>query len=232
LKRVIPAITFIDKSTFVTSQFKKRIDAGDLLNSIRFFSESDADELIVSFPNFNDSNSFYVKSVIESCFVPLNIAGVVRDMKSADQLFSLGLDKVSVTLSPKNLNLMGEISKKYGSHALTAVFRINRIAEIPLLSLAEQLLESGSGEVLLIDVSKEGTGVGLDLSYLEKFKSLSYKMPVLLRGGCSGYTELGSVLDLDWIDGIVAASMFSCTPDRGSVLLNYEREMWLKHDLQ
>lgn len=234
MKRVIPAITFIDNSTYVTRQFKKRIDGGDLLNSIRFFSESDADELIVSFPNFNksESNSLLIKSVIETCFVPLNIAGAVRDFESARQLFGLGLDKVSITLSTKNIQLMQEISEMYGAQALTAVVKINRNDDVNCSLLTEQLLESGAGEVLLIDIEKEGTGTGLDLSYLEKFKNFSLKMPLLVRGGCSRYTEINSILDLNWIDGIVAASIFSCTPDGESILLNYERGLWLDNDLQ
>ena len=223
MKRVIPAITFFDESVFVTLQFQKRLDGGDLLNSIRFFSESDADELIVSFPRYrnSESNSLLVKSVIETCFVPLNIAGVVRDMNSATRLFGLGLDKVSITLTSKNINLMKEISSRYGSQAITAIVKIDRTLDLTTTLLADQLLESGAGEVLFIDIAKDGSGSGLDLPFLEKFKSLSDKMPVLLRGGCSGYAELGSVLNLNWIDGIVAASMFSCTADRQPILLNY-----------
>ena len=99
------------------------------------------------------------------------------------------------------------------------------------MRLCRQAITAGVGEILVIDVEREGTGRGMNLKKLESFKEISNQVPLLARGGVSDYKELNTLSKIEWINGVVASSLFSCTADRESVLFNYDRDAMVNNDL-
>jgi|688.fasta_scaffold104385_3 imidazole glycerol phosphate synthase subunit HisF len=236
MKRIIPCLTFNGENSVITINFVDRLDGGDIINAVRFFSESDADELLVAFPNFElfEKNKQVLDSIVTNVLVPINIAGAIRDIEDADSLFKMGTDKISLVVKEDKLALLEKISSKYGAQATCGIIHLTNTDSVNqdlYLRLCRQAITAGVGEILVIDVEREGTGRGMNLKKLESFSEISNQVPLLVRGGVSDYKELNSLLKVEWINGVVASSLFSCTVDKESVLFNYDRDAMVNNDL-
>ena len=227
MKRIIPSLTLFSEATWVTRNFQKRLSAGDLINSIRFFSEMDADELQISIPSFDPNRSIMelVERAINTATVPLSIAGNFARKEDIDSFFNWGVDKVNLRVSKPLIPMIRYIATKFGSQSICGVVYTDEILEdFDQLGLIEEALDSGIGELLLIDVKNEGSLSGLKLERFHAVSEVKLGVPVLIRGGISSSTEISKLLEIKWVSGVVASSYFMCTSDGKSILPNYELE--------
>ena len=227
MKRIIPALTLFEGSTWITRTFERRLSSGDLINAVRFFSEMDADELCISVPHYESEISVLrlLESAIVTSTIPISIAANLKKSEEIDQLFGLGVDKVCLRVSEPHIPSFRWISQKYGSQSVCGVIYNHEFnAGINTPSLLSEALDCGIGELLAIDVQKEGSLAGLDLQRFQYLREMRLGVPLLIRGGISNSSEINKLLQLDWVSGVVASSLFMCTADGESVLPNYELE--------
>jgi imidazole glycerol phosphate synthase subunit HisF len=227
VKRIIPALTLFNDSTWVTRRFQRRLNSGDLVNAVRFFSEMDADELSISVPGFNSQKEIIklLESAIKTSTVPISVAANFVDLDDVNLLFGLGVDKVCLRVSPPLISKFQTVAQKYGSQSVCGVIYTHEYSNNHKdISLIQEALECGVGEFLAIDVQRDGNLCGMDTSEFQFLKELNLGVPLLIRGGIASYSEVNELLQMEWISGVVASSLFLCTADGGSVLPNYELE--------
>ena len=100
-------------------------------NIIKIFNEKEADEIIVldieKSTNDNELNYDLIQKFAGECYMPLTYGGGIKNIKQAEKLFSLGIEKLVINSNNyKDINLIDEISAKFGSQSIVSSIDINR----------------------------------------------------------------------------------------------------------
>lgn len=147
-----------------------------------------------------------VNEVSSKIFVPLTVAGGIRTLEDAENLFKNGADKIAVnTAAVSNPSLINLLVKEFGSQAIVGSIETSPInGEYKIFTdggreLHErltcewivELIDRGVGEILLTSVNRDGTLKGLDCNLLDlvaKYRDL----PIIVSGGIGkmAHTEI------------------------------------------
>jgi cyclase len=89
-------------------------------------------------------------------------------------------------------------------------------------------IEKGAGEILLTDVSREGTWDGMREELITLSSQIS-DVPVILQGGTASYEEAVEILNLKSVSALGVGNLV-CYHRRGSgVLVNYPEEGFIQN---
>ena len=238
--RLIPILQLSNGSLVKTKKFDKRVYIGDPVNTAKIFNELMVDELIVididSTFMGTPINMECVKLLAEQCFMPVTYGGGISDMAAADQIFELGIEKISLNdVLLTNPAMVEELVKKYGSQAIVGsidvrqnIFRGYDVYRrkgkqkikkdfIEFLKYVEAL---GVGEILLSNISREGMWTGIDQK-LTKLAASSVDVPVISAGGYAGLSEFEKINSIALCSGIGVGSAFVFQKKDFGVLVNY-----------
>ena len=245
--RLIPVISLIGNEAVKTKAFKDPVYVGDPVNTVSLFSSFEAEELIVldiskSFNSPPTSLETLVK-IIETAYMPISFGGGVSNFKIADQMFSIGFDKVVLRSALLEGELPQKIASKYGSQAVTGCLdvshsiadtekiEVNGIAmsKLNVNQLIDRINESQIGELIIHDKSREGIRSGLVNNWLSELLLEKLKIPMVQLGGCSDVLDAAKFVRSSGFHSVAASSMFLFRPTREAVLINYpETEDWLR----
>lgn len=240
-KRLIPKLLVkhrplgrIVRPVLVTTRgYGEVLDVGDPVSQAKIYEAQLADELIVLNIDGNPIGTDEVMlSLIErlaaETFMPLAVGGGVRTAQDFGALLERGADKVSInTIALERPALIGEAARRYGAQCVVVSIdfrmaedgralvwrdRASQPTGLTLLEWARQAVDHGAGELLLTDVSRDGSGSGLNWeAALEVTRAVP--VPVILSGGC-GLAE-------HFVEGLrnggaeaVAAGTFFCFRDQ------------------
>lgn len=250
--RIIPCLLLRGKGLVKTVQFKNPIYLGDPLNTINIFNKKMVDEIIIldieATSGSRKPNFELIKRIASICFSPLTYGGGVTDLRDAERLFSIGIEKISLNTSAfKNPLLITELANKYGSQSVVVSVNIssdfwgkkrivnNALKNIglgaPLMEEQVKIFENlGAGELLINDVSRDGTMKGYDF---ELIKSITNKVtiPVIACGGCGSYADLKDVILKGGASAAAAGSFFVFNGPHKAVLISYPERKFIKNIL-
>ena len=130
-KRIIPILLIKNDQMVKSVKYKNLSYVGDPINIIKIFNEKEADEIIVldieKSTNDKELNYDLIKNFASECYMPLTYGGGIKNIKQAEKLFSLGIEKLVINSNNyKNINLIDEISEKFGSQSIVSSIDINR----------------------------------------------------------------------------------------------------------
>jgi len=105
--RVVKGVNFVDLR-----------DAGDPIKNAKFYEEEGADELamldIAATIEGRKTRLEWVKNVINVISIPLTVGGGITNLKDMEELFDLGVSKVSInTAAVRKPDLIKKASKKF-----------------------------------------------------------------------------------------------------------------------
>jgi cyclase len=200
---------------------------GDTVNSALLFSELLADELAVldidRSANGLGPNFELVKSLSTFCTMPICYGGGISTALEAEDLFRLGVEKVSINSSIVNSpSLISDLVRNFGSQAVRACLDIKteglespevwfkgvgKHVEGSLLGLVNRLQDEGVGELMLTSVDSEGTWRGTNLELGQEI-SERLDIPVILNGGVGSDKDIRDVFSLTQCSGIGVSSYF------------------------
>ena len=168
----------------------------------KYYYDSGIDELfymdVVASLYERNSLSDLVRNAAKEVFIPLTVGGGLRTLEDIRQVLRAGADKVCInTAAIKNPDFIKEASEVFGSS--TIVVAIECIKQktgqylafvdngreetgVEVLGWAKKVEALGAGEIVLTFVDSEGTGEGLDFSFLKQVCDL-VKIPVVAHGG-------------------------------------------------
>ena len=129
--RIIPSLLIHKNGLLKTINFKDPKYIGDPINVVRIFNEKKVDELMVSdidaSVNQNEPNYKTIKNIASECRMPLCYGGGIKNVEQAKKIFSLGVEKVSISSAAiSNPNLIKEIVKKVGSQSMVVVLDVKK----------------------------------------------------------------------------------------------------------
>ena len=134
-----------------------------------------------------------------------------------------GADKVSInTAAVKNVDLVKEASKKFGSQCIVVAIDAKKISEnkwevfthggrnktgIDAVEFAKKVEENGAGEILLTSMDKDGTKSGYDVELLKTITN-STNIPVIASGGVGTLDHFYDGIVKGGASAVLAASIF------------------------
>lgn len=238
--RIIASLLIQDSGLVKTTKFKEPRYLGDPMNAVRIFNEKEVDELAVfdisATVNGKGPNFKMIENIAEQCTMPLCYGGGITKVEEAQQIFSLGVEKIAISSAALiNPKLITELSNKVGSQSVVVVLDVkkklfggyavfthngtNVIRESPF-ELIQNFQELGAGEIVINNIDEDGMMNGYDFSLIEKVIKYT-TLPITVLGGAGSLEDIGRLFEKFGIIGAAAGSRFVYKGKLKGVLINY-----------
>lgn len=243
--RVIPSLLLSNGGLVKTERFARPKYVGDPINAVRIFNEKEVDELIVldidATRERRPPDYRMAEWLADECFMPLCWGGGIRDAADARQLFSLGIEKVSLqTAAYADMGVVAEIARRHGQQAVVVSIDVTRdwrgryrprIAgggtdKRSWEQLLAEAVKAGAGEILLTAVDREGTRKGMDLDLI-RAASAAVDVPLIAAGGAGSLQDMRAATDAG-ASAVAAGAYFVFQGPHRAVLITYPRPADLK----
>ncbi len=204
-KRVILSLTLNDGVLFRTKRF-----IPDYRYTLNFVDMELADEIVlldITRPGAErDLSSRGAQDYIDRLFLPVSCGGGVSDIaRAAHLLHDVGADKVVVnTEAFRQPEFITQIAHKFGSQACVVSIdvkdwhvRIDQGREetgVHVLEWAREAVCRGAGEILLMDIDRDGSLMGMNLELVNAVSS-KVSVPVIAVGGCGNWSHMHEAFD-------------------------------------
>lgn len=238
--RVIPCLLLQGKSLIKTIQFNKFTYIGDPLNTCRIFNELEVDEMIIldieaakkrTVPKFD-----YLKLMASECFMPLAYGGGLHDLEDIAKIFTSGFEKVVINtgLFEKH-GLLEKVTNIYGQQSVIAGVDIKKNIfnkyciysnggkkkeNIDLHKWIKELDSMGVGEIMVTNISNEGTWKGFDLDIIKEISS-EIDTPLIVHGGAGTKNDIEQAVNYGGASAVAVGSMVVYQNKDMGVLINY-----------
>lgn len=238
--RVIPCLLLKNQSLVKTVSFKKYSYIGDPINTVRIFNELEVDELmfldIFASLEKRSINYSLLQDIANECFMPLSYGGNIGSLEDAKKVLEIGFEKVVINSNAfKNLNLIEEIAKYFGSQSIvgsidvkTNLFGNKRIYShhgkkkqaYDIVKWTKTLENSGVGEILVTSIDRDGIWQGYDIDLVKSITD-SVRVPVIANGGAGCLEHLGEVVKKANASACAVGSMVVYQKKGMGVLVNF-----------
>ncbi len=221
--------------------FSNPIYIGDPLNAVRIFNDFYVDELI--FVNIDATvNSLepdyrLLEDVAFVSRMPLCYGGGIKQISQIEKIIALGFEKISISSGAiNNPKLVREAADIFGSQSIVGCIDIrkdkksenyfvythngSRIVNMSPIEVVDLFIESGVGEILVNNISRDGTYKGYDIGIIEKIVDHS-SVPVTAVGGARSFDDLKELSEACGLMGVAAGSLWCFKEPNKAVLLNY-----------
>ncbi len=192
----------------------------------RYYYEHDADELIyvdvVASLYGRNSLLDIVERTSKEIFIPLTVAGGLRNIEDIRTVLRAGADKVALnTAAIQDPDLIRRASRRFGSSTVVISIEAKKQPDgryeaytdngrirtgIDVFDWALQVEALGAGEILLTSIDHEGTGSGFDIN-LTRRVSRSVSIPVIACGGAGNKAHIHDVIEQGNADAVSMASI-------------------------
>ncbi len=229
-KRIIFTLLF-NENYFVLSRNFNLQKVGDInwLDKNYNFKETakHIDELILlnvsRKPTFFNDFVSVLKKISSNIFVPISAGGGISSFDMVKELIKSGADKVVMNSSlVLNNALIKKIVKTYGSQSLIGSIDYkthNSIEKIMIQNGNKEIKENlknyinyitkiGVGEIYLNSIDRDGTGQGMDLNIINKYKKI-FKIPIILAGGAGNANHFYDAITNKEINAVATANLYN-----------------------
>lgn len=249
--RIIVSLLIKDNGLVKTTKFKDPRYLGDPMNAVRIFNEKEVDELAVfdisATVNSKGPNLKLIEHLAEECRMPLCYGGGITKVEEAQQIFSLGVEKIALSAAAfSNPKLITDLADKVGAQSVVVVLDVKKklfggyevythngkksIGKNPF-ELIAHFQQLGAGEIVINNIDEDGMMKGYDLSLVEKARKAT-TLPLTVLGGVGNLDDIGRLIEQFGIIGAAAGSLFVYKGKLKGVLINYpnfeEKEQLLK----
>ncbi len=229
--KVIPCLDIKGGRVVKGVKFINLKDARDPVEAAKAYCKEGADELvfldIMATVENRQTRLEWVKRVADVVTVPFAVGGGIRNIQDMEELFKLGVSKVSINTSAvKNPDLIKEASKRFGKEKLVVAIdgkknppksglpRLEVVVKsgeestgIDIVDWAKKVEKLGAGEILLTSKDADGTKAGYDLE-MTKAVAEAVSIPVTASGGAGKLEHLYEAVVVAKASAVLAASIF------------------------
>jgi cyclase len=227
--RIIPCLDIKDGRVVKGIHFVNLLDAGDPVENAQLYEKEGADELafldITATVEGRKTTLELVKKVAQAITIPLTVGGGIGSLADMENLFNVGVAKVSVnTAAVKRPALVEEAARQVGSARLVVAIDARSNPDLPsgyelvthggrtptgrdAIAWAKECRDLGAGELLPTSMDTDGTKDGYDLELTRKIKEAS-NLPVIASGGAGTVEHLYEAVTQGKADAVLAASIF------------------------
>lgn len=225
--RVIPCLLLKGRGLVKTINFKNERYVGDPINAVRIFNQKEVDELVLFDINCTSHNTAInfplLEQITSECFMPLCYGGGVKSLEDFKKLFSMGIEKVSISsLLFDNPEIVKQAVAIYGSQSIIATLDINQSKyrkkyqifthsgkkkrKYTPIEAAQYACDLGVGEIIVNTIHRDGTWSGFDQELIKQI-SLSVIVPVVATGGAGSLDDIRNVVVNSHASAVALGSM-------------------------
>jgi cyclase len=236
--RVIPVLLLDSRRRLVkTLNFRDEKYVGDPFNVIRLFNEKEVDEICVldieASSHGRKPDRGFLRELASECFMPLGYGGGIAEPVDAENLFSVGIEKVVIGEHAADTSLITALVNNFGTQAVAAcmdcrqvpgghgvfVRRATRKVSDDPVTYARDLEAAGVGEIILQNVDRDGARTGFDNELIWRV-SVAVGVPVVALGGAGRLAHLAEGLAVG-ASAVASGSAFVFLGRLRAVLINY-----------
>ena len=232
-KRIIPIVLIDGFSVVKTINFDVRRNLGSPVTVMRTYNTRNVDEMIIldidATRQHRPIDKFTIAEISQDCFMPLTVGGGVSCCKDIEDLLKAGADKISInSVAINRLDSVREFSNEFGSQCIVVSVDLveqegqyyvynNGVArvDIDLYDYLKALEDSGAGEILVNNVSRDGSMAGGDVNLAKSINEVIH-IPLIYCGGISSPENSVEVIKKSDVDALGISSIFhftNYTPD-------------------
>lgn len=239
-KRIIPCLLLHKGGLCKTVKFKDPTYIGDPINAIKIFNEKEVDELMfldIDASAMNKEPNFsLIEDIASECFMPLCYGGGVKTVEQMKRIYSLGVEKVSLSASAFLLpHLIEEAASRFGRQSVIVTIDVKKElfgskkvfihngktnTKTGILEFIRKVEELGAGEIVVNSIDRDGMMNGFDLELLSEIKS-NTSIPIIGLGGAGNVQHIADVFEKCKLDAVACGSMFVYQGPLKGVLINY-----------
>ena len=239
-KRVIPCLLLHKGGLYKTVKFKKPTYIGDPINAIKIFNEKEVDELmfldIDTTVQNKEPNYKMIDDIASECFMPLCYGGGVKNIKQMKKIYSLGVEKISLSSSAVlNPELIKEAASVFGNQSVIVTIDVKKDfwgkkkvfinngkknTKLDVIEFVKKVQSLGAGEIVINSIDSDGMMNGYDIELLKEIKS-NTKVPVIALGGAGNLSHIKDVFEKAKVDAVAVGSMFVYEGPLKGVLISY-----------
>jgi len=229
--KIIPCLDIKNGRVVKGVKFVNLKDARDPVEAAKAYCAAGADELvfldIAASVETRTTRLDWVKKVKDVTTVPFCVGGGIRNLEDMQELFALGVDKVSInTAAVRNSDLIKEASEKFGKEKIVVAIdgKKNRPENnrprlevlimggeeptgLDVVEWAKQVEQLGAGEILLTSKDADGTKDGYDIE-MTKAVAEAVSIPVTASGGAGKLEHLYEAVTQAEAANVLCASVF------------------------
>ena len=231
-KRIIPCLDVRDGQVVKGVQFRNHEIIGDIVPLAQRYAQEGADELvfydITASSDGRTVDKSWVERVAHVIDIPFCVAGGIKTIADAEQIFAFGADKISIN-SPAlaDPDLISRLAERFGVQAIvvgidswfeqeTGKYWVNqytgdekrtRQTNWQLLDWVAEVQQRGAGEIVLNMMNQDGVRKGYDLAQLKLVRQ-ACRVPLIASGGAGEMAHFRDAFIDVKVDGALAASVF------------------------
>jgi imidazole glycerol-phosphate synthase subunit HisF len=237
--RVIPCLLLSRGRLVKTIGFSDPQYVGDPINAVRIFNEKEVDELLLldidASREAREPNYDLINDIVSEAFMPVGYGGGVKTTEHAERVVALGVEKVLVNSAAlDNMDLVGRLSDRLGSSSTVVGIDVaknwrhryrvydpsrRKTTDVDPTIQAQRAAEAGAGEILVNDVTRDGTGSGFDLDLIALIAA-AVNVPVIACGGAGKLGDLRTAADAG-ASAVAAGSLFVYVGRHRAVMITY-----------
>ena len=190
------------------------------------YYDDGADEIFLNdaVASLYDRNSLLdvIKDISKEVFIPITVAGGLRNLKDVENALNSGADKVALnSILHKDSGLINEIVKNFGSNCMVIQIDAKKITDHKwepymdggrertykdVIEWVKETIDRGAGEIFLQCVDMDGRQKGFDLKLAKKVVD-SVKIPVVVSSGAGKLEDIKKLIKFAKPSGIAIASL-------------------------
>jgi len=240
-KRVIPVLLFNSNGLTKGIRFSNYKYIGDPVNAIRIFNEKEVDEIIIldisATKEGREPNYSLIEEMASESFMPLCYGGGVTNVEQIKRIINLGVEKVSLnSILFKRFDFLNEASEMFGESSIVASIdlktgflgklgiyqHVNRkVISFKHQEFIANVVMAGAGELLIQDVSREGTMAGFNCEMINMISN-RVNVPSVFSGGAGNLEHMKMAIN-SGASAVAAGSMFIYKGKNRGILINYPK---------
>jgi len=241
--RIIPCLLIRRNGLVKTLRFEDQKYVGDPINAVKIYNEKQVDELMVvdidATTEGREPNFELIRNLAAESRMPLCYGGGVTTAAQAQQIISLGVEKVAVSAAAiERPALISEMAEQIGTQSVVVVLdvkkrRLSRSYNLmthnatkkqsadPIV-FAAQAEQLGAGEIVLNSIDNDGVMQGYDLNIAQKLRD-GVSIPITVLGGAGDVDHMQVLIEQLGTVGAAAGSLFVFKGPYKAVLISYAR---------
>jgi len=236
--RVIPVITISEGRVVKTNNFRDPKYVGDVINTVKIFSDLGADEIIILDITATLEKKVFdlrlLEKLVRFCSVPLGVGGGISHSAYAQKIISIGCEKIVINSNTfSNPEMLTELSSILGTQAIVGgidyIKSINRVTshsgkiirDATPINHGKFLEKIGVGEIFLNNIEADGTRKGFDFE-TPRLLSNTVEVPIIACGGIGSQHDITKICKLKSLSAVGVGSFFMFHEDNTNVAIHYE----------
>ncbi|KHD35953.1 1-(5-phosphoribosyl)-5-[(5-phosphoribosylamino)methylideneamino] imidazole-4-carboxamide isomerase [Clostridium acetobutylicum] len=159
-----------------------------------------------------------VKSIVQVTSVPIELGGGIRNIKAVEKLINIGVKRIILgTAALNDKEFTREAIKEYGKSIAVGIdakdgyVAVNgwlNVSKINYIEFAKIMEDMGTEDIILTDISKDGTLNGPNFDMLKKLQE-NVNCNITASGGIKDLDDLIKLKEMNIYGAIVGKAIYS-----------------------